>query len=238
MHNQRLCRTRHLIPLCGEPLEHIIGIGTDLRDFSRENRVSSTQRRKVKAGNHLATLNGKHTDDAINRHAHEPFPNFFRKPRRRGPQNLHANILIRLLSKLDNLFAISPIPRHQRLVCTGRDEVLGRERDRSNAVQMTLKLLQRVERDRRIKMNTPNVVEPDGKDFFLCQKIETADSFLNLETFLLFASLDIPNTDRLVVAPTDEALASKQQPGTKLGMTVEEPDMLRDCILPVGFTMV
>ena len=63
-------------------------------------------------------------------------------------------------------------------------------------------------------------MEPNSKDFFLRQEIQAANCLLDIQAFLLLPSVNVPDTNRLVVASTDEALALEQQPRAILGMAV------------------
>jgi hypothetical protein len=104
--------------------------------------------------------------------------------------------------------------------------------------------------------NIPNIMETNNKDLykeirrvqrkrnnaiqqtFLSQKINTAHGLLDLQTLLHLAGLYIPEPDRLIVTPTDEALASQKEGRAEVGVSVEEPDGLWEAVMEVGFAMM
>jgi hypothetical protein len=104
--------------------------------------------------------------------------------------------------------------------------------------------------------NIPNIMETNNKDLykeirrvqrkrnnaiqqtFLSQKINTAHGLLDLQTLLHLARLYIPEPDRLIVTPTDKALASQQEGRAEVGVSVEEPDRLWEAVMEVGFAMM
>ena len=72
-----------------------------------------------------------------------------------GTDDLHADVDSRLLAEPDDLGARAPVPAHEGLVGAGRDEVLGRERDGADAVEMARELLERGEGERREEVDAP-----------------------------------------------------------------------------------
>ena len=95
----------------------------------------------------------KDTDDPIDSHTNDPLTLVLPT----GPSrddNLHPNIDRRLLAEPHDLCARAPVPAHEGLVGAGRDEVLGRERDGADAVEVACKLLERGERERREEVDT------------------------------------------------------------------------------------
>jgi hypothetical protein len=73
---------------------------------------------------------------------------------------------------------------------------------------------------------------------FLSQKINTAHGLLDLQTLLHLARLYIPEPDRLIVTPTDKALAPQKEGRAEVGVSVEEPDGLWEAVMEVGFAMM
>jgi hypothetical protein len=55
--------------------------------------------------------------------------------------------------------------------------------------------------------SAPNVVEANGEYLFFSKEVEATDGFVNLDAFLFLASLDIPESDRLIVATTYKPFA-------------------------------
>ena len=120
------------------------------------------------------------------------------------------------------------ISTHKSFICTSRYEELSRQRNGTNAVQVSLELLERGVRNGRKEVHHPNVcsayslrgphrkrhlpyvMETNHENFFLCQEVEAADRFLDLQALLLLTGLNIPYANSFVVAAADEALACRR----------------------------
>lgn len=86
----------------------------------------------------------ENADYPVNGHADDTLA-FILTARPGGTNDLHADIDGRLLPKPYDLRPRTPVPADERLIGTSGDEVLRRERDRTDAVEMAGKLLQRGE---------------------------------------------------------------------------------------------
>lgn len=73
---------------------------------------------------------------------------------------------------------------------------------------------------------------------FFCQEINTANGFLHLQALLHLARLDVPEPNRLVIAPADQALSPQQQRRAEVGVAMEETHALRERIAEVRLSVV
>lgn len=70
------------------------------------------------------------------------------------------------------------------------------------------------------------------------QKVDATDWFLHLQTFRHLSSFHVPEPDSLIIGTADQALASKQEGGTKVGVSGQEANALRDSVPEVGLAMM
>jgi len=65
-------------------------------------------------------------------------------------------------------------------------------------------------------------METNHENFFLCQEVEAADRFLDLQALLLLTGLNIPYANSFVVATADEAFACRGNKQIVIKYTVIE----------------
>ena len=81
------------------------------------------------------------TNNPIDSHTNDPLALVLPAGSSRA-DNLHPNVDGRLLAEAHDLRARAPVPAHEGLVGAGGDEVLGRERDGADAVEVACELLE------------------------------------------------------------------------------------------------
>jgi hypothetical protein len=123
MKDNRLGSTRHLVTLRREPSQRIHA-NPNPSNLRTEDRISRTKVSQIKLGNHLSSFDRKDTNDSINSDANETFADIIHSTVGTGPQDLHADIQIRLLPEFHNLIARPPIPAHECLVRTSGNKML------------------------------------------------------------------------------------------------------------------
>ena len=96
----------------------------------------------------MALTDREHAHDTINGHTDDTFA-LILPTRTARSDDLHADVDGGLLAKPHDLRACTPVPAHKRFVRARRDQVLRRERNGTNAIQVSRKLLQRREGKRR-----------------------------------------------------------------------------------------
>ena len=108
-------------------------------------------------GNRGTLTDGKHPNHPVNGDANDTLALFLATPATRTDE-LHTNVDRRLLAKANNLGAGTPIPAYECLVSTCRHQVLGRQCDRADAVEMASELLEGSEGKRREEVHTPTTL--------------------------------------------------------------------------------
>ena len=91
-------------------------------------------------------------NDPIDSHTNDPLALVLPTGSSRA-DDLHPNIDRRLLAEAHDLRARAPVPAHQGLVGAGRDEILGRQRDSADAVEVSCELLEGSEGERGEEMD-------------------------------------------------------------------------------------
>lgn len=87
----------------------------------------------------------EHSDNAVDGHTNHPLS----LVRASSPDDLHTNVDSRLLPEAHDLAARTPVPTHQCLIRSRRDEVLGRQCNGTNTIEMSSELLEGREGERR-----------------------------------------------------------------------------------------
>jgi hypothetical protein len=81
-------------------------------------------------------------------------------------------------------------------------------------------------------------MKPNDKNLFLRQEINTTNWLLHAQALLHLPRLDVPESDRLVVAPANQSFPPEQEGSAEIGVPVQETEALGKGLIEVGFAMM